>query len=334
MVGYRASRAHRPPMDRHRTTARALLVAAAAALSAVGAAQAGDRPPDVGGLPDDAPPIAAPATPKAPAAPVVSGSRIIFPVVGKVAYTNDFGAPRGSSRHEGIDIMAPRRAIAVAAEPGKIRLWTTSGRAGCMLYLYGRSGTTYLYIHLNNDLTSGNDNTGKCVEGVAYAKGIKNDTKVVAGQPIGFVGNSGDADGGAPHLHFELHPKAVTANPYPYLRRAYKLLLPAAPGKPFTAAVRGKVMESAEGALTLKADQVRVWPGGAKIPTDGRNVALSVPPSTVLQNPLGAFLATSRLASLARGKAAVAFTAKAKATLKTTLGLPLALSTARVVLSS
>ena len=34
-----------------------------------------------------------------------------------------------------------------------------------MLYLYGRSGTTYLYIHLNNDLTARNDNKGGCVEG-------------------------------------------------------------------------------------------------------------------------------------------------------------------------
>jgi len=42
-----------------------------------------------------------------------------------------------------------------------------------MLYLYGDSGTTYLYIHLDNDLTAKNDNRGKCVAGVAYAKGLK-----------------------------------------------------------------------------------------------------------------------------------------------------------------
>ena len=58
------------------------------------------------------------------------------------------------------------RAAAVAASPprpGKVKFWTTSARAGCMLYLYGDSGTTYLYIHLNNDVTKGNDNRGKCV---------------------------------------------------------------------------------------------------------------------------------------------------------------------------
>ena len=47
----------------------------------------------------------------------------------------------------------PWRTPAIAVEAGKVKYWTTSARAGCMLYLYGESGTTYLYIHLNNDLT-------------------------------------------------------------------------------------------------------------------------------------------------------------------------------------
>ena len=46
-------------------------------------------------------------------------------------------------------------------------------RAGCMLYLYGDSGTTYEYIHLNNDLGTANDNKGKCVPGMSYAPGLK-----------------------------------------------------------------------------------------------------------------------------------------------------------------
>ena len=65
--------------------------------------------------------------------------------------------------------MTTWRSPAVAAEDGTIKFWTTSARAGCMLYLYGASGTTYLYIHLNNDLTAKRDNKGKCVPGTAYA---------------------------------------------------------------------------------------------------------------------------------------------------------------------
>jgi murein DD-endopeptidase MepM/ murein hydrolase activator NlpD len=130
---------------------------------------------------------------------------IVFPVVGPYRYTNDFGDPRPQGSHEGNDILAPKKSIVVAVEDGKIKFWTTSARAGCMLYLYGASGTTYLYIHLNNDVTMANDNRGKCVPGGSYWPGLKDGQRVVAGQAIGYVGDSGDADG-TPHLHFEVHP--------------------------------------------------------------------------------------------------------------------------------
>ena len=61
--------------------------------------------------------------------------------------------------------------------PSRSRRARSSSRhgsaGGYMLYLYGKSGTMYMYIHLNNDLTTGNDNRGKCVPGVAFAKGLK-----------------------------------------------------------------------------------------------------------------------------------------------------------------
>src|SRR5919201_3747264 len=136
---------------------------------------------------------------------------IIFPVVGDVQYTDDFGVTRAGGPHQGNDIVAAKKSPAVAAEAGHVKYWTTSARAGCMLYLYGQSGTTYLYIHLNNDVTSKNDNRGKCVAGTSYAPGLKSGAKVAAGQQVGFVGDSGDADGIHPHLHFEVHPNGKRA---------------------------------------------------------------------------------------------------------------------------
>src|SRR6188508_694647 len=203
-------------MRRHRTTARGVLFLAVTLGLVAGTARA--------------------AAPKVP-------DHIVFPVVGAVQYIDDFGAPRAGGAHQGNDIMAAKRSPAVAAEGGKVKYWTTSASAGCMLYLYGDSGTTYLYIHLNNDVTLRNDNRGKCVKGTAYT--VKNGAKVAAGQQIAYVGDSGDANGGNSHLHFEVHPGGGRAvSPYPYLQKAYKLLFAAKAGAPFSLTLTGTVVSA------------------------------------------------------------------------------------------
>ena len=152
---------------------------------------------------------------------------LIFPIVGKVSYSDDFGDPRGQGVHEGNDILADRKAPVVAVEAGKVVFWTKSASAGCMLYLYGKSGTVYLYIHLNNDVTMRNDNRGTCVAGMSYAPGLTDGQEVKAGELIGYVGDSGDANGLHPHLHFELHPGGGNAvSPYRWLRAATPLTAP------------------------------------------------------------------------------------------------------------
>jgi Peptidase family M23 len=291
----------------HRTTARSLFlllivgVAAATASSAAGAA-------------------------KVP--------QLIFPVVGKVSYIDDFGDARGQGAHQGNDLMAPWRAPVVAVEAGQIKYWTTSSRAGCMLYLYGASGTIYLYIHLNNDLTPKNDNRGKCVAGTAYWKGIRSSQKVAAGQPIGYVGNSGDADGVSYHLHFEVHPDGGGAvSPYRYLRAAKKLLFPVQPKQDFTAALRGKVLEADELSLTMNVERLQMWPGSIRVPGLSRKVELNVSPELTLIDPLGAFLASARISALKQGQPATAWTEKAAVSLKAALGEPLAMTTEKLVLS-
>jgi murein DD-endopeptidase MepM/ murein hydrolase activator NlpD len=150
--------------------------------------------------------------------------RMLFPVVGPVTYTDDFGDPRWQGGHEGNDLVADWRTPVIAVEAGRVVFWIRSASAGCMLYLYGRSGTSYRYVHLNNDLTARNDNRGGCVPGVAFAPGLRDGQDVRAGQLIGYVGDSGDANGIHPHLHFEIHPgDGPAVSPYRYLRRAERL---------------------------------------------------------------------------------------------------------------
>jgi hypothetical protein len=272
----------------------------------------------------------------APAAAHAEVPRLIFPVVGPSTYTNDFGAPRGSGRHEGIDIMAAKKSLAVAVEAGRVKFWTTSARAGCMLYLHGESGTSYLYIHLNNDRTLKNDNTGACVQGIAYARGLKNGARVEAGQTIGYVGDSGDANGGASHLHFEVHPNGgAAANPYRHLRSARELLFAPAPGSDvFRLAMRGTVVSAAATSATLAVDRLVRYPGGLQVTKIGRRVELAVSPETVVFNPLGALLAGARLAALAAGKPAVVWTETQPTTLQAQLGAPLSLTADKISLGS
>ncbi len=300
-------------MPRHRTTARGILfLLVIAGLTAGGAAASTSTGTGAAAVP-----------------------RLIFPVVGPARYTDDFGQARGQSGHQGNDILAPKRAVAVAVEAGTVKYHTTSSRAGCMLYLYGASGTTYLYIHLNNDLTSGNDNTGKCVAGVAFAKHLKNGAKVAAGEPVGFVGDSGDANGGSPHLHFEVHPRGGGAvSPFTHLRNARKLLLAVRPGNVFTAALRGKIVATYADSLTLDVERAQSWPGGLRVADVRRKIELTMPPETRVFNPLGALVTAAKLAALKRGQAAVAWTQAAMATLPAALGSPRTLRTDKVVLAT
>jgi hypothetical protein len=242
--------------------------------------------------------------------------RIVFPVVAAVQYTDDFGAPRAGGPHQGIDIIAPKKAPAVAAEAGRVKYWTTSASAGCMLYLYGKSRTTYEYIHLNNDVTTRNDNRGKCVLGTAYA--VKDGARVAAGQQIGYVGDSGDANGVHPHLHFEVHPKGGKAtDPYPYLQAAQKLLFVAKAGTPFVLALTGTVVSGTADRLAVRVATSQVFPSGVTMTKLNQTVALNVPSTAVIQtvDAAGALRMATSL-QFTNGLKVVVWTQPAPATLK------------------
>ena len=259
--------------------------------------------------------------------------RIVFPVVGGgVTFTDDFGDPRGQGGHQGNDLMAPWRAAAVAVEAGRISIHDGSWRAGCMLYLYGRSGTTYLYVHLNNDLTADNDNKGGCENGVAFPRGLRDGQRVTAGQLIGYVGDSGDADGIDHHLHFELHPNGGGAvSPYPWLKSARRLLFP----RPtWVDQVSLKVMGEVrwvDGQFAVRVERVRLstgWRSDVR-----RTVVVTVPPEATVEREAGnGPPVAAAAADAAEGERVVVWTTSFEPTLKHQLARPGELVAARVLL--
>lgn len=249
--------------------------------------------------------------------------KIVFPVLGTASYTDDFGDARPGGRHQAIDIVAAKRSLALAAEAGKVEFWSRSPSAGCMLYLHGQSGTDYYYIHLNNDLTAKNDNRGKCVAGTAFAKGLKNGAKVTAGQAIGYVGDSGDANGIHAHLHFELHPNRKSAvDPYPWLQRATHLLFSAPRGSPFTLDLRGTVVEVTDGAVLMRLNTVSAWPMHQKQSRLRRLLLVSVPVDATVQRvaKVGAPGTPVALSTAKPGQQLQVWTAAAPATLRAQRG--------------
>jgi hypothetical protein len=223
--------------------------------------------------------------------------RIIFPVVGPVSYTDDFGAPRGGHRHRGNDLMAKRWAPVVAVEAGRVDKpsWSSSD---CSLILHGASGTEYWYLHMN-DLARDGDFVG-CKNGVAYAAGLEDGDRVRAGELVGFVGNSGNARGGSTHLHFELHPEGSGAvSPYKWLRAAPRLLFAPPPGrKEVRLAIYGRLVTFAE-SLSLRVDRVAVAYGWRGRPAR-RQVNLSFAPRVAVERVMDGGAATQSSSTSAK----------------------------------
>ena len=143
----------------------------------------------------------APATPSPEILARFPGA--VFPVAGTYTYTDTFGAYRADmpNGHEGDDIFASYGTPVVAVQDGVITGVSTTTIGGNNIHLTTSRGDYFYYAHLSR-----------------FATGLMQGQQVVAGQTIGYVGDTGDAKGTPPHLHFEIHPDGGAAvDPTPYL---------------------------------------------------------------------------------------------------------------------
>lgn len=147
---------------------------------------------------------------------------IVFPVQGGATFSNDFGEPRvGGRTHEGNDLMAEKMRPLLAAVDGTINFLTVNEATwGWSLTIVDSEGYEYNYLHINNDTPGTDDGLGGYNN--AFASGIQLGSKVIKGQAIAFLGDSGNAETTVPHLHFEIRtPITSTAiNPYASLLAA------------------------------------------------------------------------------------------------------------------
>ena len=122
---------------------------------------------------------------------------------------DSFDEARGGRVHEAIDIHAPRGTPVVAATDGRVLRLHESRPGGLMIYQADATDRFVLmYGHLEG-----------------YAPGLADGVAVRRGQVIGYVGTSGNAPPGTPHLHFVVargRPstswwRGTPVNPYPLL---------------------------------------------------------------------------------------------------------------------
>ena len=142
--------------------------------------------------------------------PQLTGGGYVFPVYGPSSFGDTFGAFRGDvpgNWHHGDDIFAALGAPILACADGIVFSVGWNDVGGNRLWLRDEQGNEFYYAHLS-----------------AFTPLAKNGRLVKAGEVLGFVGNTGDAQGTPTHLHFEVHPFSLlfmgydgAVNPTPYL---------------------------------------------------------------------------------------------------------------------
>lgn len=129
---------------------------------------------------------------------------VTFPTEPSASFSDDYDVGRGADAHGATDLYAPHGAPVYAARRGQVTWVERHATAGWAVHVRGDGGRTYAYYHLG---PAGGE------RGEALMDGVAEGATVTRGQLIGYVGDSGNAVGGPPHLHFEIHDERI-ADPY------------------------------------------------------------------------------------------------------------------------
>jgi murein DD-endopeptidase MepM/ murein hydrolase activator NlpD len=205
------------------------------------------KPPEAGVLP----PVV--RQPPAGLRPKLTPGRYVFPVYGLSSFTNTFGSPRASTTwHHGEDIFAPLGAPILAVSDGTLFSVGWNDVGGYRLWLRDRQGNQFYYAHLS-----------------AFSPLAQNGARVRAGDVLGFMGNSGDAQGTPYHLHFEFHPVGLLSYgydgvvpPYQYLvawRRLTDIVFPDGAG--WAPAPNAEATAPKPGAILLQVSDISTASG-------------------------------------------------------------------------
>ena len=126
------------------------------------------------------------------------------PVQGVAArrIADTWGAGRsGGRRHEGTDIFAARGTPVTSATRGIVVRISDSGLGGRQVWVLGPGGERHYYAHLDD-----------------WTPGLHVYQVVRPGDRLGSVGDTGNARGTPPHLHYGIYGEGGASNPHPRLR--------------------------------------------------------------------------------------------------------------------
>ncbi len=131
-------------------------------------------------------------------------SSLPVPVEGVAArrIADTFGAPRGRDRtHAGVDIFARRGTPVRSVGPGVVVAVRDSGLGGRQVWVVGPARERYYYAHLDD-----------------WRDGLSEGEVVSEGTVLGYVGDSGNAAGTPPHLHWGIYGADGAYDPLPLLK--------------------------------------------------------------------------------------------------------------------